>query len=435
MTTACRRRIQVCFLAGTVMWPCALLAQQPAQPSAAPQAAPKQAPAKAAVPKNEAKAKADKPKPDATAAQNEVEAGIAALGQGKNDAAVASLSTALSAGSLPPGQTARALYYRGVAYRRQAKPAQAISDLTNALWIKNGLTEEQRADALQQRSGAYREAGLPEQGDPAPARTVAVPKPSATASKTPPAPSPFAAVAPPAPSASASSGSSVGNFFGSIFGGSTPPETPAPAAAATAASSAPQRPARQPLPTGFQGFPDDSATFYQGPSRSSSPSTPPSEPPAASTVVAKQGTGATEVKPVAPAAKPKVEATPKAAPQKAASPTEPPATTATAPAKAKSTTVVAARGTAAGGPAPAGNIQVLVAAVRTAQEAQGVASKLQSGFARELGGRAPVVDQTVAGSLGTIYRVQVGPFASARDTEALCAKLKGEGMECRVVPQ
>ncbi len=437
MTPACRRRIQVCFLAGTVIWPCALLAQQPGQPGAVPQAAPKQAPAKAAAPKT----KADKPKPDATAAQNEVEAGIAAMGQGKNDAAVGNLSTALSAGSLPPGQTSRALYYRGVAYRRQGKPAQAISDLTNALWIKNGLSEEQRADALQQRSGAYREAGLPEQGDPAPARTVAAPKASATAAKTPPAPTQFAAVAPPAPSAPASAAGSVGSFFGSIFGGSTPPETPAPAAVAAATSSAPQRQGRQPLPTGFQGFPDESATFYQGPSRSSQASPPQSEPPTTGTVVAKQGTAPTEVKPAAPVAqasqgaRPKAEATPKVAPQKAASSPQPPATTATAPAKAKATTVAGARGTAAGGPAPAGNFQVLVAAVRTAQEAQGVASKLQAGFAREMGGRAPVVDQTVAGSLGTIYRVQVGPFASARDTEALCAKLKGEGMECRVVTQ
>ena len=73
--------------------------------------------------------------------------------------------------------------------------------------------------------------------------------------------------------------------------------------------------------------------------------------------------------------------------------------------------------------------------MRSAKEAQGVASRLQTGFARELGGRAPVVDQTTVGTLGTIYRVQVGPFATARDTDALCAKLKGEGMDCRIVPQ
>ena len=232
MTPACRRRIQVCFLASAVAWPCAVLAQQPAQPTPAPAGSA----AKAAPPKNQAvKAKpakvAAKPKPDAAAAQNEVEAGIAALGQGKNDAAVANLSTALTAGSLPPAQTSRALYYRGVAYRRQAKPAQAISDLTNALWIKNGLSEEQRADALQQRAGAYREAGLPEQGDPVASRSVAAAKNTTAGTKAGSAQTPFAAVAPPSPSASSGSGGSIGGFFSSIFGGSTASDAGAPAAA------------------------------------------------------------------------------------------------------------------------------------------------------------------------------------------------------------
>ena len=47
---------------------------------------------------------------------------------------------------------AKALFYRGVAYRQQRKPAQAISDLTSALWLKGGLGGSDRADALQQRT-------------------------------------------------------------------------------------------------------------------------------------------------------------------------------------------------------------------------------------------------------------------------------------------
>ena len=35
-------------------------------------------------------------------------------------------------------------YMRGIAYRQQSKPAQAISDLTSALWLKGGLTAEDR---------------------------------------------------------------------------------------------------------------------------------------------------------------------------------------------------------------------------------------------------------------------------------------------------
>ena len=64
---------------------------------------------------------------------------------------------------MPPPQMARALYHRGVAYRKANKPAQAISDLTSALWLKNGLQDADRQDAVKQRADAYREAGLPDQ--------------------------------------------------------------------------------------------------------------------------------------------------------------------------------------------------------------------------------------------------------------------------------
>ena len=59
---------------------------------------------------------------------------------------------------------AKALYVRGLAYREQKKPAQAISDLTSALWLKGGLGGDERADALKQRIEAYADAGLTEHG-------------------------------------------------------------------------------------------------------------------------------------------------------------------------------------------------------------------------------------------------------------------------------
>ena len=61
---------------------------------------------------------------------------------------------------------AKALFYRGVAYRQQKLPAQAIADLTSALWLKGGLGGNDRADALRQRTSAYQEAGLAESGEP-----------------------------------------------------------------------------------------------------------------------------------------------------------------------------------------------------------------------------------------------------------------------------
>lgn len=453
MIPSLRRCLQAALAAGLVGGAQGALAQSAApagQPAAASQS--KASPPKSDTARRKAAAKADAakgPKLDAAAAQGEVENGINALGQGRLDAAVSSLSTALSAGSLPSAQTARALYYRGVAYRRQSKPAQAISDLTNALWIKAGLTEEQRADALQQRSGAYREAGLPDQADPPGARTAGMAKAGSAST-------PFAAVAPPAPTGSSTSLSgSGGGFFSSLFGGGTS-NPPAPAAAAapkaapvpaTTASIAPRtaaapatgtaaassdgtRPATRmvpiyssgsSLPMGFQDV-GDTVRHVEVSTTARAPQPQPATPAVA---VAKSWENATKVKqgPAAATRAPARDTPPAAGPPAAVAAAVPPPPAAVPKGKA-----------AAGAVPPAsGSIRIQVAAVRSAEEAKGVSTRLQSQFGQELGGRAPVVDQVSAGNFGMFYRVQVGPYASVRDTEGLCAKLKSGGLDCRVV--
>ncbi len=90
--------------------------------------------------------------------------GIDAYGKGNLALAVGALSTAIANGGLSGASLARALYIRGLAYRKQGKPAQAISDLTNAIWLKDGLTPAEQADATASRKAAYREAGIPEPG-------------------------------------------------------------------------------------------------------------------------------------------------------------------------------------------------------------------------------------------------------------------------------
>jgi cell division protein FtsN len=32
--------------------------------------------------------------------------------------------------------------------------------------------------------------------------------------------------------------------------------------------------------------------------------------------------------------------------------------------------------------------------------------------------------------MGTFYRVRFGPFASAQETQAVCTKLQGSGIDC-----
>jgi hypothetical protein len=445
MTAFWRRYIHVAAFIGFGISVTDVGAQQAstgAQP--APAAASKGPPANAKPATSKPAAKAAKADP--AIAQGEAEAGISALGQGRLDAAVASLTKALSAGSLPSSQTARVLYYRGVAHRRQNKPALAISDLTNALWIKSGLTEQQRADALQQRSGAYREAGLPDQADPASARQAMKAKAGSSTA-------PFAAVAPPAPAGSSTTLSSAGGFFSSLFGGgaaSTAPAEPAAREATAAAATAPPRttasipagasvvPSAAPaasatetarpatravpiyssvdrsLPTGFQ----DMGASVRHVEVSTSARAGQSEA-AAQGRVSNSWEDVTKVKQAARPAAP-------AGTRSAAAPTM-------AAAAPVATAPVVAAGQQVGTASPRGGVIVQVAAVRSVQEAQGVSEKLRAQFARELAGRAPVVDQVTAGDFGTFYRVQVGPFASARETEGLCAKLKSGGLDCRVV--
>jgi tetratricopeptide (TPR) repeat protein len=88
-----------------------------------------------------------------------LEAGISAYEEGALEVSVETLNQALE-GNLSQRQTAEALYFRGLAYRELGKPGQAISDLTNAISLKNGLSKAHLKDAMRNRASAYREAGI-----------------------------------------------------------------------------------------------------------------------------------------------------------------------------------------------------------------------------------------------------------------------------------
>ena len=95
-----------------------------------------------------------------SSAEKALRIGIRAYVTGDLKLAIASLGTALQ-GPLPSNQTARALYYRGLAHRKQGMPGWAISDLTRALQQQDGLSDAERSDAEDNRTAASREAGLP----------------------------------------------------------------------------------------------------------------------------------------------------------------------------------------------------------------------------------------------------------------------------------
>ena len=83
---------------------------------------------------------------------------IEAYQAGKLEPAIGGINAALR-GRLPAAQTARAYYYRGLAYRKQGNPGRAIADFGSALEYP-GLTDAERSDVAESREAAYREAGI-----------------------------------------------------------------------------------------------------------------------------------------------------------------------------------------------------------------------------------------------------------------------------------
>jgi hypothetical protein len=286
-------------------------------------------------------------KQDVAEAQRAIESAAKLLKAGKVDRAVESLSATLAGGNLPPAMLAKAFYVRGMAYREQKKPAQAISDLTSALWLRGGLGGEERADALRQRAAAYADAGLTERGG---------------------ALAPAGAERPPAKKADS-------NWLSSIFGAPASPAPPVPgrpkvAAAATAKTETPTV-AKAPLAIGGWAGKTEVQVNRKTLAAPAAVKPPESEPPAA-------------------------EAEP-------------------APARAE------------------GRFQVQVATVRTKAEALALAAKAKREHHAVLAASEPVIDHAILGNMGSFYRVRFGPFTSAEQTESICAKLQGSGLDCMPV--
>src|SRR5687767_6649268 len=96
-----------------------------------------------------------KKKQDPAEAQRAIESALKQLQAGKAEQAVQAVSAAVAGGNLPPAVLAKALYVRGAAHRRQGRPAQAISDLTSALWLRGGLGGDEREEAIKEKAQAY----------------------------------------------------------------------------------------------------------------------------------------------------------------------------------------------------------------------------------------------------------------------------------------
>jgi hypothetical protein len=98
--------------------------------------------------------------PHGAGAQRSLDAGVGSYRDGALEVAVEVFSDALQQGDLSQQQLAQAFYYRGLSYRELGRPGQAISDLSAAIAVKNGLSKAQLKDATRNRTGAYQEAGI-----------------------------------------------------------------------------------------------------------------------------------------------------------------------------------------------------------------------------------------------------------------------------------
>ena len=408
-------------------------------------------------------------KKDPAVAQRAYAAGTKAFEAGKMGDAIQQLTAGLASGGLASQQMAKALYYRGVAYRKQGKPAQAISDLTTAVWLKGGLSDADRAQAIENRQMAYREAGL---GDTAP--PVPTQQPSAPAASTPVKPG-TTVVSVPAQS----------SFWSFLFPSETPQATapgPPPAAppVATAAPDilawqtatiedstakvlgpdAPPVPVAPPEPQLSQlaATPGDTATSAP-PSPVPAPPVDPIAGPVLAAAVSESGPALPAADPLATAGdstggffgslfgsgpappKPPAETSSVNAATVPAGPSyndEWGGATSVAPARATKATVPLVEKTAAVIAPPViveapGKYRLQVAAVRSREEAERLVASLKTAHRSQIGAVEPEVDEAAIGNMGTFYRVRLGPYADAAEPAQLCNTLRPQGFDCLVV--
>lgn len=439
---------------------------------------------------------ADQKKIAAAGARRAYDAGVQAYLGGKHQSAVDQFSTALRGGGLSSAEMAKALYLRGACYKRLNKPGLAISDLTSALWLKNGLGEADQELAKSERADSYRMAGLGEGSAAADNTSIAAPNPSPAGAKavTPAVTAaPAAAAAVPAPipapiptnvakahaapavvaeaqpvagapervsrqAADSQSAIDAANArriaaqpvesngmqaaaSATLVGGGP---SPAPASAPATLSDAVAAPSAQPAATVADSGPTQSLMPSSAPVLSAAPIEDSAATPSSGGGLGAVGgffsnlfSGGN-----AQATTPEV-----ASGVTTASTSPPPATSSWSdttsvaagnakPIASKPVQVAAAGHQAAGAVAPAvksGKYKLHIAAVRSRAEADALAQKLNAEQGAALKNRMPVVDEAVIGSMGTFYRVRVGSYASPDEPRGVCNSLRSSGYDCLVV--
>jgi len=344
------------------------------------------------------------------AARKAVGDGRALVTAGRHADAIALLTSAIDSRRLRTKELAQALYQRGLGYRATNRAAKAIADFTSALWIKNGLPEADKKAALAARAATYQAAGLSGQGqtNTAALPTVKAPVAPATASVAPttsaaanPATSRVVAGGPSTPvrrpartaAVAAPSGAVAGSQSSTGWQSASVQRSPAPAPASNSANSG-------------NSFTNFFSGWFGGGSASPGAATQPTV------------TGSTAPRSVASAGTGR-----RSAPASAVSGWS--SVTAVKPGAARAE---ATRRQAAA--TPRGSVKMQVTAVRRRTDARKVADYVNQKYGGILNGQTAQISQVQIGNLGTMFRVELGPFTSEAGSQPACAQLRKDGFDC-----
>ncbi len=349
--------------------------------------------------------------------------GAASLSAGKYDVAVRQLSATINSDTATPGDAAKALYLRGLAYRKMGESARAIADLGAAIWL--GLPESDKIKAQVNRGLAYKSAGLSREGE---VELAAARKAGGNSTV----------------DTIIAEGGGEGAAAIAAFSTEVRPNSGGESVAARNETAAPPTRTADASPTAWS----TSVSDDQQPSSSSSGNqltrwfgsvTAPSDSDAAP----------------APAAAPVPAPAPQAAATPPPKPAAPPPPSAAAASSSWSTTTESQQASAntAGGdsgsrwsrlfnrsaeaeapaqPAPAvsgGGFPLQLATSRSEAEAKALWKQV----AQSVAGAQPQIEKVEIGNFGTFWSLRIGPFTDKAESLKVCNALKRSGIDCSPV--
>jgi SPOR domain len=335
---------------------------------------------------------------------------------------VRQLSATINSDSVAPGDAAKALYLRGIAYRKMGEPARAAADLGAAIWL--GLPDTDRVKALVNRGLAYQAAGLSKEGEAeiAAARNLggngAVDQIIADGGGAPAGAAAIAAFATEVrPEGQGASSSAARNE----------PSEPAPPRTANVSPGAwDTSVAGESQPASSSGG-NRLTRWFGSLSDSSAPAPAPEPAPAPRAAPTPQAESTPPPKPATPPAA--------AASSSWSTSTETQEASSASSGESNSRWRIFGR-TASVDPAPqpaapasgGGAYRLQLATSRSEAEAKALWKQVSQN--QGLGGVSPQIERVEIGSFGTFYSLRIGPFPDKAESLKVCNALKRSGIDC-----